>query len=117
LAGKPDLQTLKAAAACWSLELTHRRDDLEITGSPERCQSRVVIECSDGRCYVLESLHPGTIDYKASIHRCLTELRESGLSGLNPCLPAASGAPIACAGEKFWQLSGYIAGVDLNRPA
>ncbi|MBC2716982.1 MAG: phosphotransferase [Desulfobacteraceae bacterium] len=104
------------AAARWSLDVQSIRKDIEICGSPERCEFRFVIECSDNDLYVMKSLIEDEINHKRKIISSLNCLFKRGLKGINPYIPSKDGAYIEKIDSRFWQISRFIDGVCLKRP-
>jgi homoserine kinase type II len=105
------------AARDWNLSFRRNRRDLQIAGSPDRCELRLVIECDSDRLYVLESLFEADADHKLEIITCLNFLSEKGLKAVSPYLRSTSGGYIVNSGSRLWQLSPFVPGVPLVRPA
>ncbi len=105
------------AAAAWGLRVRKIRREIEIAGSPERCELRFVIECDDDRLYVLESIFDEDVDRKLKIIYFLEFLSRKGASRINPYMAAQGSEYIVPRGERFWQISPFIRGVPLDRPA
>ncbi|MCP4692280.1 MAG: hypothetical protein GY859_29820, partial [Desulfobacterales bacterium] len=76
------------AAAGWGLRVRKIRREIEIAGSPERCELRFVIECDDDRLYVLESIFDEDVDRKLKIIYFLEFLSRKGASRINPYMAA-----------------------------
>ncbi|MCD6585094.1 MAG: aminoglycoside phosphotransferase family protein [Desulfobacteraceae bacterium] len=104
------------AAAHWGLDVRAIRQDIDICGSPQRCESRVVIECTDDNLYVVESLAEKEVGHKRKIISSLNCLAKRGLKGINPYLSAKSTGYIVKNDKKFWQISRFVHGVSLKRP-
>jgi homoserine kinase type II len=110
-----DKSVFKAAGE-WGLEIRNIRRDIVIPGSPERCDLRFVIECNDGRLYLIESVFDTDIHHKHKITSCLNFLSGKGLSGITPYIPSVKNGYIVNSDNRFWQLSPFIEGAVLNRP-
>jgi len=104
------------AAGRWCLVIRRIRSDLQIAGSPDRCELRLVIECDSGRLYVLESLFEADAAHKREIIACLNYLSEKGLPEILPYLRSETGQYIVQCGNRLWQLSPYVRGTPLVRP-
>jgi homoserine kinase type II len=104
------------AAQVWNLDVSSIRRDIEISGSPQRSEFRVVVECADHECYIMENIHSQMVDNKQAINDRLDFLAGQGLSGINLYIRAADGRHIIETDGRFWQVSPYIQGVRLARP-
>ena len=104
------------SAAQWDLEVRAVREDIAICGSPERCDFRSVIECTDDIFYVIENLAADEISHKQIIIARLNRLFDQGLYGINPYLRCRDGGYIAKTDGCFWQISRFVDGVSLKRP-
>jgi len=104
------------AAARWHLTVTKIRRDLELHGSPERCELRFAIECSDGNIYIIESLIEDDINHKRKIITRLNDLLARKLACINPYIATGDGKFIINNKDRSWQLSRFIEGISLNRP-
>lgn len=104
------------AAKKWNLSIRRIRRDLQIAGSPDRCELRLVIECESDRLYVLESLFEADADHKLEIIASLNFLSEKGLREVVPCLRSEYGGYIENCGNRLWQLSPFVTGIGLVRP-
>jgi len=112
--------SVKAVAAClrlWGLELAGLREDLDVAGSPERCRQRVVLEEEKGGLFLLEEIDVHQKAHRHSIARCLQQLDSNGVPCLNLYLEKERRGPVLHHRGCFWQLSPYIEGVVLDRPA
>lgn len=98
----------------WQLDLDSLRHDLPITGSPERCLYRTVVETSGQLLFLLEELAPQTCQRKGQIAEQLETLGQRGLPVAAP-LRGSNGHFIQDCADRFWQLSRFVTGVDLNR--
>ncbi len=105
-----------SAAGQWGLEVRAIRKDIEISGSPERCDFRCAIESADGNLYVIESLIEEYVSHKLKIISNLNYLNKQGLKGINPYIPSKDTAYIVKNNKRFWQISRFVDGIDLQRP-
>jgi homoserine kinase type II len=113
----PEMDHFAAEAARqWRLSVRRVRRDLQIAGSPDRCELRLVIECDSGRLYVLESLFEADASRKREIIACLNFLSEKGLKSVVPYLRSENGGYIVDSGSRLWQLSSFVRGIPLVRP-
>jgi len=108
--------TIINAAAQWGLNVRAIRKDIEICGSPERCEFRFVIECSDDDLYVMESLIEDEIAHKKKIISSLNYLFRQGLTGINPYIVSKNDTYIGNVHSRFWQMCRFSDGVLLKRP-
>jgi homoserine kinase type II len=104
------------AARQWNLIVRRIRRDLQIAGSPDRCELRLVIECDSDRLYVLESLFEADTEHKLEIIACLNYLSEKGLPEIIPYLRSELGGYIVNSGNRLWQISPFVCGTPLVRP-
>ncbi len=110
-------ETLNSLIQSWDLTFKNMRDDLTISGSPERCLSRMVIE-DDRKClFILEKISPQNIARKGEIAETLSVLSHEGLEAVHPYLMNTSKFYITRHENHFWILKPYIEGVSLERPA
>lgn len=100
----------------WVLKFKSEHPEVPLAGSPERSLSRTVIEDDEGRRFVLEELHPATLERKREIAAAVEFLARRGLPGVRPYLKNRAGDFITAADGGFWQLSPFIEGVELRRP-
>jgi homoserine kinase type II len=101
----------------WGLEFKEEHSDYPLTGSPERSLFRTVVEDSARRRFVLEQLPPSALRRKSEIASTVEILAARGLAGVHPCLRNRDGDFITKAAGGFWQVSPFIDGVELKRPA
>ena len=107
---------IKRAAAKWHLDVQAIRHDIVVCGSPDRCESRFVIETADNGMYLMESLKPADLRRKKTIIRHLAYLHENNLSGITPYIRNRDGTYITAMDHRYFQLSRFVEGVALNRP-
>jgi len=101
--------------------MTRLRSDLSLAGSPERTAWRSVVEAGDNRLFVLEKIPSQVYSRKRRIAATLQWFSENGLHQIATCLPDVDNETITLinAGmwHGLWQLSPYVAGINLDRPA
>ncbi len=107
---------LAAIARQWGVNVVRWRNDLSVSGSPERTSWRCVAETGDGRLYVVEKIASRVYGRKRRIVHTLQQLAEQGLPGMVTYLPDRDGETIPLIDHGLWQLSPFVAGVDLDRP-
>ena len=105
-----------SAATQWGLDVRAIRKDIDICGSPDRCEFRFAIECSNDNLYVIESLLEEEISHKRKIISNLNYLAQHGLKGINPYISSKDTAYIIKKNSRFWQISRFVDGVCLKRP-
>lgn len=112
---------LSAASRRWGIRLARLRPDLALAGSPERTAWRSVVETDDGRLFVLEKIPTRVYGRKKRITETLQRLVGHGLKQTVAYLADFDAEAISLihqgAWHGLWQLSAYVAGVDLRRPA
>lgn len=108
--------SITRVAEQWNLRVTNIRRDIQIAGSPERCELRFVIECNNNRLYLIESVFETDFHHKLNIISCLNFLSGKGLSGINPYICSMKNEYIVNCGYRFWQLSSFVEGAALCRP-
>jgi len=109
-------KTLKPLLQHWKLTFEKVRHDLAITGSPERCLSRIVIEDKQRRLFILEEISPHNVKRKEEIAGILCSLALQGLPAVHPSLPNTSKKFITEHYNRFWTVRPYIEGATLQRP-
>lgn len=110
------MEHLAEIAGLWNIQARKVRTDLEIAGSPERCEERAVIEDSGSRLFVLERITPSSVAHRTRISETLIHLQNRGLGCINPYIANTHGEFITGHGEGFWQLSPYVEGIEPARP-
>ncbi|MDT8391295.1 MAG: aminoglycoside phosphotransferase family protein [Lentisphaeria bacterium] len=106
----------------WGLTPGDIRTDIELTGSPERSLSRVVVETDRG-LVILEQVPEEWVERKQRIASTLQALVDHGLGNVHPYLPPGVSAPVGSTehllrlGGNYWQLRPFVAGHLLPRPA
>ncbi|MBN1401394.1 MAG: hypothetical protein JXA74_11190, partial [Anaerolineae bacterium] len=111
-----DATAVLDVARLYGLSPARLRPDLEIAGSPERCEYRAVIEDQRGKLYLVESLFEHTRARKVQIADALAALHREGLGAVHPYLADVRGEQVTRYGDGFWQIMPYIEGVPLPRP-
>jgi len=101
----------------WGLELQKIHEDIQIAGSPDRCLFRTVIEDREETLYILEDLEAGFIPHKKKIAQALAFFTEKGLNEIPAYLPLGNGEHIATWQNHYWQVSPFVDGISLDRPA
>jgi len=101
----------------WGLDLACWREDVSLTGSPERTVWRNVVQARDRRLFVVEKIASRTYGRKRRIAGTLKQLAELGLGQIVTVLPDTTGETIPLIDHGLWQLSPFVRGVPLDRPA
>ncbi len=104
------------AAGLWDLQVKKIRRDIEIAGSPERCEIRIVIQDNNDRLYIIESIFDEDIDHKLRIIHSLEHLFQQGLREIKPYICNSKKEYIISCDDRFWQLAPFVDGVSLTRP-
>lgn len=100
----------------WRIEYKRERTGIEIPGSPERCLHRTIVEDARGRCFVLESIPDRKLGLKRNIARILNGLHNRGMCTIVPYMKSDSEDHLVRYSNRWWQLSPYFPGIDLDRP-
>lgn len=101
----------------WRLRLARLRPELMPAGSPERSLGRAVIEDADRRVFLVERLSPAMAPRKMRIAATLSALCAGGLPHV-PCpLADSSGQHVLPMGDSYWQITPYLPGDPVSRPA
>jgi homoserine kinase type II len=108
---------LAAISRQWEINVDRLRPDLPLAGSPERTSWRSVVQSVDRQLFVLEKIPSTIYGRKRRIAGVLQGLSELGLQEVAPYLPDAGGEFIPLINHGLWQLSPYVGGVVLDRPA
>ncbi|SLM28637.1 conserved hypothetical protein [Desulfamplus magnetovallimortis] len=112
-------QLISIVLQAWKIDLYAVRDDINIAGSPERCEERFVVEDKDHRLFILERIASGAVARRRQIAIILDSLNKGGLAQALSYIPSQNDplSPyVVCKQGAFWQLSSYISGISLNRP-
>ena len=110
-------EIMAAAARLWGIRLKDQRPDLVPEGSPERSAFRTTIEDEAGDCFVLEIIAPECRARKRLIGIMLNRLSADGLSQIVPPLGTPAGDHLAYCRGFWWQITPFIPGTPLERPA
>jgi homoserine kinase type II len=107
-----------AAAVLRSLdiELARLRPDLPLAGSPERCLERAAAEDVRGGLWVVERHAAAAAGRKQEIAAAAAHIA-ARLSEVRPWLAFAPGCYVAERDGGAWQVSRFVPGVPLDRPA
>ena len=108
---------IKNVCRYWGLSLKRICPEIDIAGSPERCDYRIVIEDSRNKLFILENISPKLVGHKLRIIKTLDYLHSKQLPGIRPYMPISKGEYIANhQDESYWQLAPYVDGIPLKRP-
>ncbi|MCU0599571.1 MAG: phosphotransferase [Desulfobacterales bacterium] len=111
------LKTLIFVARQWGLSFKIIRPELELQGSPERSLFRTAFEDQAGGVFILEQVAPALRERKTFISSTLDRLYAEGLSQVAPYLKTPGGEFLAFCEGAWWQVSQFIPGTPLDRPA
>ncbi len=112
-----EAQLLAQVGQRWSIVFVRQRTDLKLAGSPERTTWRTVLESSGKRLFVLEKIPSSNYARKRRIISQLAALSRSGMPEIIAHLPATDGDYLPVINHGLWQLSPYVGGIVLKRPA
>lgn len=110
------MERIAEITGLWNISPEEVRLDLEIAGSPERCEERTVIEDRAGRLFILEKISPQAVAHRIRISEMLNHFRDRGINCVCPYMADRHGRFVAAHNEGFWQMMPYIKGIDLVRP-
>jgi homoserine kinase type II len=99
----------------WDISFKKAHPEIAISGSPQRCNYRIVIEDDTDQFYILENILKTKITQKQMIAQTLSYLSNHNISEINPYLKNSQGF-ITKIDTTFWQIQPYVKGVELNRP-
>ena len=108
---------IREIVSSWDVKFGRSRPDIDIAGSPERTEYRLVVEDENYALWVLEGVSPDSYEHKLRICRTLAILRGKGLEAVNPYLPNAENRILVHHGNKDWQVRPYVEGTSLPRPS
>jgi len=99
----------------WNISFKKTHPELIISGSPQRCAYRIVVEDDNGHVYILEKISKTQFSHKQLIAQTLSYLSDKNISEINPYLKNENGF-IVKIDTTFWQIQPFIKGFELNRP-
>lgn len=100
----------------YNLKFKKDHPEIEINGSPERCQQRWVIEDQVGDFFIVEKIFNHQVKHREYISQNLEKLNQAGLDKIELYLTNNQGEFIAQINKDWWQVKKYIPGVVLRRP-
>lgn len=92
----------------WHLTFRKFRDDLAISGSPNRTLRRLLFEDISGRIYLLEEYDIRKKAAQSAQNRILEFFRDQHLSGITPALQADRGEPGVTFQRSYWQIRPWV---------
>ena len=101
----------------FSLSFKRQRTDIVIPGSPERCIARFVAEDTDGLIWLVEKLQPVQATWRNTIGTMLTDLYRLGTPYIHTPAHTSDDNTVAFHEGAPYQLTPFIAGTELPRPA
>ena len=110
------VENFKQLLNLWGVDLKNIREDINITGSPERTDFRTVIEDRNNNLFVLENLNKNLFERKKLIAESLSFLNDKGLNTTS-YLKSKNNNFIEFFSDKYWQLIPFIKGIGLDRPS
>jgi len=109
-------ELLKEVLNFWGLDLKRICPEIDIAGSPERCDYRTVVEDKKKRLFIIENISPQVVDHKVRIIKTLEYLSDNGLEKIQTYIPPTEDSPVILHLDGYWQLVPYVEGVLLQRP-
>lgn len=101
--------------ALWGLCPGRDRPDIALDGSPERASARNAAEDDQGRVWMIERLHPHSVERRERIGLFLRRLQRAGLPVPAP-LHGPQGRIAVPDRGAHWQLSPWVPGDPLPQP-
>jgi homoserine kinase type II len=108
----PSLTFLQGILDNWNLTCTKVHPEIPIQGSPERSLDRIVLDAGEKR-YLLEELDARFLPRKILIAERVAHLSAKGLPVAAP-VTGPNGQLIQHAQGRYWQLTEFLAGVELD---
>lgn len=99
----------------WNIIIKKAHPEIEINGSPERSEFRIVIQDEDSKRYILEQINPRDKERRLIIAETLNELKENKLSKGVFYIKNNQGQFITITAEGIFMLQPYIKNIPLNR--
>ncbi len=109
-------QRFTGAAAEFGIGVSDFITEIDIAGSPERSELRIVAADHKNMLYVLECVFDEDVENKKEIASYLNFFFDQKMPGINPYLRSVDNSHLAFIDERFWMMSPYIDGVALKRP-
>ena len=107
---------IKETILFWNLKLKKVRKDINIAGSPERCEFRIVIEDQGDRLFICERISHAAYEHKMRIIKTLEFLASQNIRCIQPYILNKEREYIARNNHGLWQLTRFVDGVGLKRP-
>lgn len=107
---------IEAVLGLLDIPLARTRPDLAVAGSPERSLERIAVEDPGGGLWIVERHDARQAARKQEIAAAAAYIGVR-LPEVRPCLAFAPGRFVAERAGAAWQVSPYVAGVELERPA
>ncbi len=105
---------IKETILFWNLKLKKVREDINIAGSPERCEFRIVIEDQEDRLFICEKISNAAYEHKMRIIKTLEFLVRQNLRFIQPYILNKKRKYIARNNHGLWQLTRFVASVPLK---
>ena len=80
----PDEKTLSEVLSHWDVGLQRLHPGINIAGSPERTEFRLVVEDLSGRLLIVERIGANQAPHKERIAETLAVLRKEGVAAVQP---------------------------------
>jgi homoserine kinase type II len=109
-------ELLKEVLKFWALDMRRICPEIDIAGSPERCDFRMVIEDKKKRLSIIENISPQVVNHKIRIIQTLELLSANGLEAIQPYILPSEDSYVVHHHDSYWQLVPYVDGVSLKRP-
>jgi len=108
-------ETIIEVIANWGLTLKKIHREVNIEGSPERSDFRVVFETKARDLYILEQVSSSAFERKLNIANMLEFLENEGTLFVHSYLSDKKGNFLINYDDVFWQIIPFIKGVKLDR--
>jgi homoserine kinase type II len=101
----------------WDIDFKEIKDDIDIYGSPERSNYRVVLSDKNNSLYILERISKDQLGRKEEIANNIFKLKKNDKTlKIYPYLLNKNNHFISEEKSEFWLMSPYIKGIELERP-
>lgn len=100
----------------WGIKAIEPRLDFSISGSPQRCHSRVVIGCESDRLFLVEQFSQDQYLHRRKVAQTIFDLARNGLKPVIPYCRAKDGSHLVPRGIFYYGVTPFILSDELARP-
>ncbi len=113
---KFDEKEISEVVELYNLKLKTIHKEINIEGSPERADFRIVFEDKNKKLFISERISYKALNIKRRIVKSLDFLKSNNLERVHPYIRNKKGEYISQHKECFWQIVPFVSGIDLERP-